>query len=108
MQLSQAQIESDISNVKEKQAHYEKRIKGFENDVKSLIGENEVLRLDIDELHEQLDYKDTLTENLDQDVERLERYSRRDTITLYARSFRSRFFAYHHAVNHPHTNIISS
>ena len=28
--------------------------------------------------------------------------------TLYARSFRSRFFAYHHAVNHPHTNIILS
>ena len=39
-----------------------KRMKGFDNDVKSLIGENEVLRLDIDELHEQLDYKDTLIE----------------------------------------------
>ena len=28
--------------------------------------------------------------------------------TLYARSFRRRFFAFHHAVNHPHTNIILS
>ena len=28
--------------------------------------------------------------------------------TLFTRSFRSRFFAYHHAVNHPHTNIILS
>ena len=28
--------------------------------------------------------------------------------TLYARSFRRRFFAYHHAVNHLHTNIILS
>ena len=28
--------------------------------------------------------------------------------TLYARSFRSMFFAYHHAVNHPHANIILS
>ena len=30
-----------------------------------------------------------------------------DTIP-YATSFRRRFFAYHHAVNHPHTNIILS
>ena len=29
-------------------------------------------------------------------------------ITLFARSFRRRFFAYHYAVNHPHTNIILS
>ena len=28
------------------------------------------------------------------------------TATPYARSFRRRFFAYHNAVNHPHTNII--
>ena len=28
--------------------------------------------------------------------------------TLFARSFRRRFFAYHYAVNHPHTNIILS
>ena len=28
--------------------------------------------------------------------------------TPYARSFRRRFFAYHHAVNHPHSNIILS
>ena len=28
--------------------------------------------------------------------------------TPYARSFRRRFFAYHHAVNHPHKNIILS
>ena len=28
--------------------------------------------------------------------------------TPYARSFRRRFFAYHYAVNHPHTNIILS
>ena len=83
MQLSQAQIETDISKVNEKQTNFEKRIKGFENDVKSSIGENEVLTLDIDGLHEQLDYKDTLIENLDQDVERLERYSRRDTIRVF-------------------------
>ena len=29
-------------------------------------------------------------------------------LTLFARSFRRRFFAYHYAVNHPHTNIILS
>ena len=29
-------------------------------------------------------------------------------ITPYARSFRRWFFAYHHAVNHPHKNIILS
>ena len=28
--------------------------------------------------------------------------------TLFAKSFRRRFFAYHYAVNHPHTNIILS
>ena len=28
--------------------------------------------------------------------------------TLFARSFRRRFFAYHYAMNHPHTNIILS
>ena len=28
--------------------------------------------------------------------------------TLFARSFRRRLFAYHYAVNHPHTNIILS
>ena len=28
--------------------------------------------------------------------------------TLFARSFRRRVFAYHYAVNHPHTNIILS
>ena len=28
--------------------------------------------------------------------------------TPYARSFRRRFFAYHYAANHPHTNIIIS
>ena len=28
--------------------------------------------------------------------------------TLFARSFRRKFFAYHYAVNHPHTNIILS
>ena len=28
--------------------------------------------------------------------------------TLFARSFRRRFFAYYYAVNHPHTNIIIS
>ena len=28
--------------------------------------------------------------------------------TLFARSFRRRFFAYYYAVNHPHTNIILS
>ena len=28
--------------------------------------------------------------------------------TPYATSFRRRFFTYHHAVNHPHTNIILS
>ena len=27
---------------------------------------------------------------------------------LFARSFRRRFFVYHYAVNHPHTNIILS
>ena len=26
--------------------------------------------------------------------------------TLFARSFKRRFFAYHYTVNHPHTNII--
>ena len=31
---------------------------------------------------------------------------RRAGCTPYARSFRRKFFAYHHAVNHPHTNII--
>ena len=31
-----------------------------------------------------------------------------DYPTLYARSFRRRFFAYHHAVKHPHTSIILS
>ena len=30
------------------------------------------------------------------------------TSTLFARSFRRRFFAYHYAVNHPHANIIWS
>ena len=30
------------------------------------------------------------------------------TITLFARPFRRRFFAYHYAGNHPHTNIILS
>ena len=34
-------------------------------------------------------------------------YSGKET-TLYARSFIRRFFAYHRAVNHPHTNIILS
>ena len=29
-------------------------------------------------------------------------------LTLFARSFRRRFFAYHYAVNHPNTNIILS
>ena len=29
-------------------------------------------------------------------------------VTLYARSFRRRFFAFHHAVNHPQTHIILS
>ena len=28
--------------------------------------------------------------------------------TLFVRSFRRRFFAYHYASNHPHTNIILS
>ena len=34
--------------------------------------------------------------------------SHSDKVTLYARSFGRRFFVYHHAVNHPYTNIILS
>ena len=83
MQSSQAQIETDLSNVKEKQTGFEKRMKGFETDMKSVIGENEVLRLDIDELYDRLEEKDTLIDKLDQDVDRLERYSRRDTIRVF-------------------------
>ena len=58
-------------------------MKGFETDIKSVIGENEVLRLDIDELYGRLEEKDTLIDKLDQDVDRLERYSRRDTIRVF-------------------------
>ena len=36
------------------------------------------------------------------------RYQRGRGPTPYARSFRSRFFAYHYAANHPHTHIILS
>ena len=83
MQLSQAQIETDISQVKEKQSGFEKRMKGVENDIKFVIGENEVFRLDIDELQSQLEDKDTLIEKLDRDVGRLERYSRRDKFRVF-------------------------
>ena len=41
------------------------------------------MRLDINYLSDQLDFKSSIIENLDKDVEKLERYSTRDTIRVF-------------------------
>ena len=83
IQFSQAQIETDLSNVKDKQSGFDARMKSLEKNMNMVIGENEVLRLDINELYDKLEEKDSLIQTLDQDVDRLERYSRRDTIRVF-------------------------
>ena len=42
--------------------------------------DNEVLQLDVDELNNDLETKTSIIESLDRDVNKLESYSRRDTL----------------------------
>ncbi|MEW8547341.1 MAG: hypothetical protein AB2693_27855 [Candidatus Thiodiazotropha sp.] len=83
MKQDQTKLKSDVSDVQRIQSDLEIRITEAEREVNSLKQENETLRLDIDYLSDQLDFKASIIDDLDKDVERLERYSRRDTIRVF-------------------------
>lgn len=83
MKTDQTKLKSDVSDVQRIQSDLEIRITDAEYAVNSLKHENETLRLDIEYLSEQLDFKSSIIDNLDKDVEKLERYSRRDTIRVF-------------------------
>lgn len=83
MKQDQTKLKSDVSDVQRIQSDLEIRITDVEQEVNNLQHENETLRLDIDYLSDQLDFKASVIDNLDKDVERLERYSRRDTLRVF-------------------------
>lgn len=83
MKKDQTMLRSDVSDVQRIQSDLEIRITDVEQEVKGLKHDNETLRLDIDYLSDQLDFKSSIIDNLDKDVEKLERYSRRDTIRVF-------------------------
>ena len=90
IRTEQKRVKSDISDIHKIQHDMEVRIATLETDVKSLKrsnkrleDENEILHLDVDEISEELDKKTAIIENLDKDVDRLEAYSRRDTIRVF-------------------------
>ena len=90
IRTEQRRVRSDISDIHQIQHELEVRITTLETNVKSLKRsnkrlqeENEILQLDVDEVIGELEKKSEIIDNLDNDIDRLEAYSRRDTLRVF-------------------------
>ena len=90
IKTAQCKIKSDVSDLYFIQSNLETRIADLETEVQSLKSDNEmlkqdneVLQLDVDELNNDLETKTSIIESLDRDVDKLESYSRRDTLRIF-------------------------
>ena len=90
IKTAQSKLKSDVSDLYFIQSNLETRIADLEAEVQSLKSDNEmlkqdneVLQLDVDELNNDLETKTSIIESLDRDVDKLESYSRRDTLRIF-------------------------
>ena len=71
------------SNLETRIADLETEVQSLKSDNEMLKQDNEVLLLVIDELNNDFETKPSIIESLDHDVNKLESYSRRDTLWIF-------------------------
>ena len=73
----------EVEIVKQKQLGCERHIRSIYNDIKNIQSENETMQLDIDHLNDNFEEKLTLMTDLEDQIDRLERESRKSTMRSF-------------------------
>ena len=73
----------EVEIVKQKQLGCEKHIRSMYKDIKNIQSENETMQLDIDQLNDNFEEKLTLMTDLEDQIDRLERESRKSTMRIF-------------------------
>ena len=76
-------MKEEVEIVKQKQLGCEKHIRSMYKDIKNIQSENETMQLDIDQLNDNFEEKFTLMTDLEDQIDRLERESRKSTMRIF-------------------------
>ena len=83
IKLDNTVTKSNVAKLQSKQSDFETKLKDMEKELERVKQEKETMQLDIDALADDLDNKVEIINKLDNDIDQLEAYSRRDSVRVF-------------------------
>ncbi|MEW8542875.1 MAG: hypothetical protein AB2693_05020 [Candidatus Thiodiazotropha sp.] len=83
LKSDQIKTKLEINSMQQKQAGTANDVKNLQHDTQTLFSLKEQMQLDIDYLNEQIEQKEDTLNQLDKDIDRLEKYARADSLRIF-------------------------